>query len=45
MLNILYILHMDMFFLSVRKLKNQASNKLLLALFFIQTVKQGNIRE
>ena len=45
MLNMLYVLHMDMFFLSVRKLKNQASNKLLLALFFIQTVKQGNIRE
>ena len=36
---------MDMFFLSVRKLKNQPSNKLLLAPFFIQTVKEGNIRE
>ena len=33
------------FFLSVRKFKNQASNKLLLALSFIQTVKEGNIRE
>ena len=33
------------FFLSVRKLKDQPSNKLLLALFFIQTVKEGNIRE
>ena len=33
------------FFLSVRKLKNQPSNKLLLAFFFIQTVKEGNIRE
>ena len=33
------------FFLSVRKFKNQASNKLLLALFFILTVKEGNIRE
>ena len=33
------------FFLSVRKLKNQPSNKLLLALFFIQTVKEGNIRD
>ena len=34
-----------MFFFSVRKLKNQPSNKLLLALFFIQTVMEGNIRE
>ena len=33
------------FFLSVRKMKNQPSNKLLLALFFIQIVKEGNIRE
>ena len=32
-------------FLSVRKLKNQPSNKLLLSLFCIQTVKEGNIRE
>ena len=36
---------MVMLFLSVRKFKNQLSNKLLFALFFIQTVKEGNIRE
>ena len=34
-----------MLFLSVRKLKNQPSNKLLLPFFVIQTVKEENIRE
>ena len=34
-----------MFFLSVRKLKNQPNNKLLLAPFSIQTFKKGNIHE